>query len=94
MESCLLSLPYQSVNFLTAHDGFCLYDLVAYNHRHNEANGHNNTDGCENNVSWNCGWEGDENTSADVICPPLEQDLTPSFTPACHGPPDVWPVSA
>ncbi len=59
--------PYQSVNFLTAHDGFCLYDLVAYNQKHNEANGHNNTDGCDNNLSWNCGWEGDENAPAEVL---------------------------
>jgi len=59
--------PYQSVNFLTAHDGFCLYDLVAYNHKHNEANGHNNTDGCDNNLSWNCGWEGDDNVPAEVL---------------------------
>ena len=59
--------PYQSVNFLTAHDGFCLYDLVTYNHKHNEANGHNNTDGSANNLSWNCGWEGDENAPAEVI---------------------------
>jgi glycogen operon protein len=59
--------PYQSINFLTAHDGFCLYDLVAYNHKHNEANGHNNTDGCDNNLSWNCGWEGDDNAPAEVL---------------------------
>jgi glycogen operon protein len=59
--------PYQSVNFLTAHDGFCLYDLVAYNQKHNDANGHNNTDGCDNNLSWNCGWEGDENVPAEVL---------------------------
>ncbi|KAB8141090.1 glycogen-debranching protein [Chloroflexia bacterium SDU3-3] len=51
--------PYQSVNFITAHDGFCLYDLVSYNHKHNEVNGHNNMDGSDNNISWNCGWEGD-----------------------------------
>jgi glycogen operon protein len=51
--------PYQSVNFITAHDGFCLYDLVAYNEKHNEANGHDNTDGTNDNLSWNCGWEGD-----------------------------------
>ena len=37
--------PYQSVNYITAHDGFCLYDLVSYNDKHNEANGHENTDG-------------------------------------------------
>ena len=36
--------PHQSVNFVTAHDGFCLYDLVAYDRKHNEANGHGNTD--------------------------------------------------
>ncbi len=59
--------PYQSVNFLTAHDGFCLYDLVAYNHKHNEANGHNNTDGCDHNLSWTCGWEGDEKAPAAVL---------------------------
>jgi glycogen operon protein len=59
--------PYQSVNFITAHDGFCLYDLVAYNQKRNEANGHNNTDGADHNLSWNCGWEGDEGAPADVI---------------------------
>jgi isoamylase len=59
--------PYQSVNFLTAHDGFCLYDLVAYNQKHNEANGHNNTDGCDNSLSWNCGHEGDQGAPAEVL---------------------------
>jgi isoamylase len=59
--------PYQSVNFVTAHDGFCLYDLVAYNHRHNEANGHNNADGVDDNRSWNCGWEGDVDAPAEVL---------------------------
>ena len=59
--------PYQSVNFITAHDGFCLYDLVAYNHKHNEANGHHNTDGTDHNLSWNCGWEGDEGAPAAVL---------------------------
>jgi isoamylase len=59
--------PYQSVNFLTAHDGFCLYDLVAYNHKHNEANGHGNTDGTDDNRSWNCGWEGDHGAPAEVL---------------------------
>ena len=52
--------PYQSVNFITAHDGFCLYDLVSYDKKHNEANGHNNTDGTDDNRSWNCGFEGDD----------------------------------
>ena len=59
--------PYQSVNFVTCHDGFCLYDLVAYNQKHNEANGHNNRDGNDYNLSWNCGWEGDENVPAEVM---------------------------
>ena len=52
--------PYQSINFVTAHDGFCLYDLVSYNERHNEANGHGGTDGSSDNRSWNGGWEGDD----------------------------------
>ncbi|MGL1901953.1 MAG: glycogen-debranching protein [Fibrobacterales bacterium] len=50
--------PWQSVNFITAHDGFCLTDLVAYNEKHNEVNGNNNTDGDSHNSSWNCGVEG------------------------------------
>jgi glycogen operon protein len=59
--------PYQSINFITAHDGFCLYDLVAYNDKHNEANGYNNTDGTNANYSWNCGAEGDEGVTNEVI---------------------------
>ena len=50
-----------SVNFLTCHDGFTLYDLYAYNNKHNEANGWNNEDGDNNNLSWNCGAEGETN---------------------------------
>lgn len=55
-----------SVNFLTCHDGFTLYDLYAYNEKHNYANGWNNTDGADDNRSWNCGAEGmteDENVN-------------------------------
>jgi isoamylase len=48
----------QSVNFVTCHDGFTLNDLVSYNEKHNEANGHSNADGCIDNRSWNCGVEG------------------------------------
>ena len=48
-----------SVNFITCHDGFTLYDLYAYNNKHNEANGWNGTDGADDNRSWNCGAEGD-----------------------------------
>jgi glycogen operon protein len=50
--------PYASVNFVTAHDGFTLNDLVSYNERHNEANGEDNRDGHSHNRSWNCGAEG------------------------------------
>jgi isoamylase len=50
--------PHASVNFVTAHDGFTLEDLVSYNQKHNLANGENNSDGENNNISWNCGVEG------------------------------------
>ncbi len=50
--------PAASVNFVTAHDGFTLADLVSYNHKHNEANGEGNRDGSDDNRSWNCGAEG------------------------------------
>lgn len=50
--------PFASVNFITAHDGFTLHDLVSYNNKHNEANGEQNRDGTDDNASWNCGVEG------------------------------------
>ena len=50
--------PVASVNFITAHDGFTMNDLVSYNEKHNEANGEGNRDGESNNRSWNCGVEG------------------------------------
>ena len=50
--------PYASINFVTAHDGFTLRDLVSYNEKHNEANGEDNKDGASDNRSWNCGAEG------------------------------------
>jgi glycogen operon protein len=50
--------PYASINFIVAHDGFTLNDLVSYNEKHNEANGENNQDGESHNNSWNCGVEG------------------------------------
>jgi len=50
--------PYASINFVTCHDGFCLEDLVSYNEKHNEANGEDNRDGHNDNLSWNCGVEG------------------------------------
>jgi len=50
--------PYASINFITAHDGFTLDDLVTYNEKHNDANGEDNRDGENHNLSWNCGAEG------------------------------------
>jgi glycogen operon protein len=50
--------PYASINFITCHDGFTLHDLVSYNDKHNEANGEENRDGSNDNLSWNCGAEG------------------------------------
>ncbi len=58
---------YQSVNLVTAHDGFSLADLVAYNAKHNLANGQENRDGTDHNVSWNCGWEGYDGASPEVL---------------------------
>ncbi len=58
--------PWESVNFITAHDGFGLADLVSYNNKHNEANGEDNRDGTDNNSSWNSGFEG-ETTNPDIL---------------------------
>jgi isoamylase len=58
--------PYASINFITAHDGFTLADLVSYNDKHNEANGEENRDGESHNRSWNCGAEG-ETTAPEVL---------------------------
>ncbi|MFZ5493060.1 MAG: glycogen debranching protein GlgX [Pseudomonadota bacterium] len=56
--------PTASVNFITAHDGFTLRDLVSYEHKHNAANGEDNRDGTDNNLSWNCGVEGPTDDAA------------------------------
>ena len=58
--------PYASINFITAHDGFTLHDLVSYNEKHNEANGEDNRDGHNENLSWNSGAEG-ETDDANVV---------------------------
>jgi len=50
--------PHASINFVTAHDGFTLHDVVSYNQKHNDANGEDNRDGTDDNLSWNCGAEG------------------------------------
>jgi isoamylase len=57
-------LPANSINFITCHDGFTLRDLVSYNHKHNEENGEDNRDGTNDNLSWNCGIEGETNDPA------------------------------
>ncbi len=59
--------PSRSVNFLTAHDGFTMYDLVSYDRKHNDANGRDGTDGTDDNRSWNCGHEGDVDVPAEVM---------------------------
>lgn len=63
----LFGRPVQSVDFVTSHDGFTLYDMVSYDHRRNEANGWDNTDGHHDNRSWNSGWEGDDGVPNRVL---------------------------
>lgn len=58
--------PYNSINFITSHDGFTLYDLVSYKEKHNFANGEDNRDGANDNNSWNCGIEG-ETDNIEII---------------------------
>ncbi len=58
--------PLQSINYITSHDGFTLYDIVSYNEKNNWANGHNNLDGA-NEFSWNCGWEGDDHLPDEIL---------------------------
>lgn len=56
--------PNASINYVTSHDGFTMRDLVSYNSKHNEANGEGNKDGTDNNLSWNCGFEGETDNQA------------------------------
>jgi isoamylase len=63
----IFDAPTQTVNFLTCHDGFTMYDLVAYDRKHNRANGHADSDGARDNRSWNCGFEGDDGAPAEVV---------------------------
>ncbi len=60
--------PWSSVNFVTAHDGYTLHDLVSYEHKHNEANGEDNRDGHDDNKSWNCGAEGETDDAEVGAC--------------------------
>src|SRR5665811_1367699 len=72
--------PYQGVNFVTSHDGFTLYDLVSYNEKHNEANGHENRDGADDNRSWNHGWEGNAYVPLPSMVPgPVVVGTVPVF---------------
>ena len=65
-DDCLNALrPFQSINYINCHDGFSLFDLVSYNQRRNQANGQQNTDG-KSELSWNCGFEGDDGTPSEV----------------------------
>ena len=59
--------PYQSINYVTSHDGFTMYDQVSYKHRRNWANGHENQDGPAENYSSNCGHEGDDDATDEVL---------------------------
>ncbi len=72
-DDCLHALrPFQSVNYVNSHDGFTLYDLVSYNQRHNQANGENGADG-KNELSWNCGYEGDDGVPRQVLALRIQQ---------------------
>jgi glycogen operon protein len=73
--------PFASINFITAHDGFTLRDLVSYNDKHNEANGEGNKDGTDDNRSWNCGAEGpsDDPQIADMRARQQRNFLTTLF---------------
>jgi len=59
--------PYHNINYVISHDGFTLNDLTTYHEKHNEANGHENTDGTNGNYGWNCGWEGEEHAPEKVL---------------------------
>ena len=77
--------PYASVNFITAHDGFTLRDLVSYERKHNEANGEGNRDGTDDNRSWNCGAEGESDDAARHGAAPAAAAQPPHHAAAVHG---------
>lgn len=68
--------PYNSINFVTCHDGFTLHDLVSYDHKHNEANLEDNRDGSDDNNSWNCGVEGE---TRDIRIANLRKQLIKNY---------------
>ena len=81
--------PYASINFVTAHDGFTLQDLVSYNTKHNEANGEENRDGTDNNRSWNCGVEGPTDDSRSKVPALPAETQFPGHAAAVAGGPHV-----
>ena len=74
--------PYASINFVTAHDGFTLHDLVSYNDKHNEANGEENRDGESTNRSWNCGVGGPHRRPGDRGAPRAAEAKLPDHAAA------------
>ena len=81
--------PVASVNFVTAHDGFALADLVAYNDKHNEANGEGGADGERHNRSWNCGAEGPSSDPEVVACRRRQQRNFAGYPAVVPGGPDA-----
>ena len=81
--------PVASVNFVTAHDGFTLADLVSYNHKHNEANGEDGRDGSDDNRSWNCGAEGPDRRPGDPRGAQPAAAQLPGHPAAVPGRPDA-----
>lgn len=83
--------PYHGINFVVCHDGFTLYDLVAYNDKHNDANGEQGRDGSNDNFSWNCGAEGETGDEGINVRPcSLAIHVTYDFThPPCEGRPHI-----
>ena len=75
--------PFASVNFITAHDGFTLRDLVSYEHKHNQSNGEGNLDGTDHNRSWNCGVEGE--TDDEEIVALRRRQACNLMTTLCFG---------
>ena len=77
--------PSASINFVTAHDGFTLADLVTYTTKHNDANGEDNRDGSDDNFSWNCGVEGPTDDAAVLALPRAATAQLPRHAPPLPG---------
>src|SRR4030095_8961244 len=86
-----------SINFVTAHDGFTMHDLVTYNEKHNEANGEENRDGESHNLSWTCGAEGPTDDKAILALRAQQKRnlmatlLLSAGVPMLSGGDEVWP---